>query len=152
MNNLESLLNLLGNLQSSSKESSAQEKIPKEVLDQYPYGDFPSRYTKLGQENLRKESENRFSYKEEFIANQPNTSNNGINFAELITLLQLFSGKKDSKDILKTLSKFLFKDNKELQTIIDLAPGKSIKSQTIETTNVFPNTNKIKISSLTRID
>lgn len=152
MNNLESLLNLLGNLQSSSKESSAQEKIPKEVLDQYPYGDFPSRYTKLGQENLRKESENRFSYKEEFIANQPNSSNNGINFAELIPLLQLFSGKKDSKDILKTLSKFLFKDNKELQNIIDLAPGKPIKSQTIETTNVFPNTNKIKISSLTRID
>ena len=47
---------------SNNKESKQNESIviPKEVMEQYPYGEFPLQYTKLGQETIRKQSENRF--------------------------------------------------------------------------------------------
>ena len=48
----------------SSQKTQEQEQtpnIPQEVLNQYPYGQFPIQYTRTGQEQLRKQSENRFS-------------------------------------------------------------------------------------------
>ena len=95
MNNLETLLSLFSKMQNKDG-SQPQQNIPKEILDQYPYGDFPQRYTKAGQENLRKESENRFSYAQSYTDNTNDTPNSGnnINIMELLPLL-LMSDKKD---------------------------------------------------------
>ncbi|MGN0960850.1 MAG: hypothetical protein ACI4PF_01470 [Christensenellales bacterium] len=151
MNNLEGLLNLFSQVQSKKDEPPKQE-IPKEILDQYPYGDFPIRYTKAGQECLRKESENRFSYKEQSNNDNQQNSDNNLNLLELLPLLQLLSGKKEPQDIFKILSKILFKDNKELQTLFNLLPNNNIKSQELDNTSSFPDTNKVNISSLRRIN
>ena len=61
MENLLELLNMF-NKQNENKNNHTEEKqeIPKEILDQYPYGEFPTRYTKSGQEIIRKQSESRY--------------------------------------------------------------------------------------------
>ena len=61
MDNLSELLQLFSNTTKKEEKTT----IPKELADQYPYGQFPIRYTKIGQEEIRKQSENRFSYSEE---------------------------------------------------------------------------------------
>lgn len=123
--------------------------IPKEIIDQYPYGQFPIRYTRLGQESIRKESENRFLNVEP-PPNLEETKSN-INILEFLPLIELMSGKKDSKEMFKILSKLLFKDNKDMETIFNLLSPPSPKSQEIKPQNPFPNTNKVNISSLKRI-
>lgn len=124
------------------------ENIPKEILDQYPYGEFPIRYTKSGQESIRRESENRFSYAEPL---SPPPSEKQNNILELLPLLQLMSGKKDSKEMFKILSKLLFKDNKEMEQIASLLMPTISKSQEIKPQADFPDANKVNISSLKRI-
>lgn len=152
MNNLETLLSLFSKMQNKDG-SQPQQNIPKEILDQYPYGDFPQRYTKAGQENLRKESENRFSYAQSYTDNTNDTPNSGnnINIMELLPLL-LMSDKKEPQKMFKTLSKFLFKDNPELLNLLDLFSNSNIKSQELPAEESFPDTNKVSISSLKRID
>lgn len=151
MDNLAELLNLFSKVSNKNNEPQQQE-IPKEILDQYPYGEFPIRYTKAGQESLRRDSENRFSYKDNpSHEHHTEKKDNNLNISELIPLLQLMSGKKDSKDMFKILSSILFKDNKDLQNILKLLPNNNIKSQELDKPNTFPDTNKVKISSLTRI-
>lgn len=147
MNNIGDLLGFLNN--GSPNKEEATPNIPREILDQYPYGQFPVRYTKAGQENIRKESENRFSYKEE---PQPPPPNDSPNILELLPLIQMLSGKKDSKEMFKTLSKFLFKGNKELEKLFELIQPCSIKSQELKSKDEFPDTDKVKISSLKRIE
>ena len=58
MDNLLNILNLFNNNNPKEQEPHDTPKIPKEILDQYPYGKFPEQYTKSGQEHLRKNSEN----------------------------------------------------------------------------------------------
>lgn len=124
------------------------ENIPKEILDQYPYGEFPIRYTKSGQESIRRESENRFSYAEPL---SPPPSEKQNNILEILPILQLMSGKKDSKEMFKILSKLLFKDNKEMEQIASLLMPTISKSQEIKPQTDFPDANKVNISSLKRI-
>lgn len=121
--------------------------IPKEILDQYPYGEFPIRYTKIGQESIRRESENRFSNVRPESHPQPNN----MNFLELLPILQLMNGKKDSKEMFKILSKLLFKDNKDLEKIFNLLSPSIAKSQELKNTQSFPDTNNVKINNLRRI-
>lgn len=147
MNNIGDLLGFLNH--NSPNKEEATLNIPREILDQYPYGQFPVRYTKAGQENIRKESENRFSYKEE---PQPTPSKDNSNILELLPLIQMLSGKKNSKEMFKMLSKLLFKDHKELEKLFELIQPCSIKSQELKSKNQFPNTDKVKISSLKRIE
>lgn len=149
---MDNILNLLSLLNSSQKkEEHEAPKIPKEILEQYPYGKFPIRYTKSGQESLRKESENRFSYKDEIKKEDEQSSNqNNFNLTELLPLLQLMSGKKDQTDMFKILSKMLFKDNKDLEGLFRLM--KPSKPQELTNEDSFPDTNKVKISSLKRIN
>lgn len=149
MENLLQILNLLNNT-SKQNETPTQQEIPKEILDQYPYGDFPIRYTKVGQENIRKQSEKRFSY-EESIPNKTinNEQNNNLNLTSLLPFIQLMSGKKQPHDMMKLLSQLLFKDNKDMQKLFELFP---MKSQEIKNNNNFPDLNKVKISSLKRIE
>ena len=135
----------------STKDNSPQtQPIPKEVQDQYPYGEFPIKYTRLGQETIRKQSENRFSYKEEEKKEIKDNPFDVSSLGLLLPLMQMFTGdKKQPKDLLQIFGKLLFKDNPELQKIINLMP--KMKSQEV-TSEDFPNTNKVQISSLKRID
>ncbi len=152
MDKIFDLLKNFSNL-SNQQENKTENIIPKEVLDQYPYGEFPIRYTKLGQETIRKQSENRFSYNNDEQSKNNNKSNDN-NFLQIGTLLpfiqMLAGGKKQPKDMMQLFSKFLFKDNPELQKLFSLIPN--IKNQEIKNNSEFPNTNKIQISSLKRID
>ena len=130
-----------------------QNKVPKEVLDQYPYGEFPIRYTKSGQEDIRRNSEKRFSYDTQQQTthedlNKPN--NNDLNITSLLPLIQLMSNKKQPADTMKILSEILFKDNKDFQQIFNLISKQ--KPQEFDKSDSFPNTNKVNISSLKRID
>lgn len=143
MDNIADLIQML----SSNKEEKKVE-IPKELADQYPYGQFPIRYTKLGQEEIRKQSENRFSYSDE--KKEESHSSNNLDIQSLLPLISvLSSGKKNSNDIMKILSKMLFKDNPAYEKLFSQLT--KVKSQEIKKDDDFPNTNKIKISSLKRI-
>lgn len=138
----------------SNKNENAQNTIPQEIINQYPYGQFPLRYTKTGQEIIRKQSENRYSYS---INTQNNdsiskdTQNGHINLSTLLPIIQMLStGKKNSKDMMQLFSKLLFKDNPDMQKLINLIPN--LKGQEIKCENQFPNTNKIQISELKKIE
>ena len=148
MENLMNLLNLFNQKTSEQSEPHKQE-IPKEVLDQYPYGDFPIRYTKAGQENIRKNSENRFSYTTPQQPSKQPDNNANLNLSSLLPLIQLMSQKQQPKDMMKILSKLLFKDNKDIQKVFDLI---SIKSKEIDKSDNFPDLNKVNISSLKRVE
>ena len=52
--------------------------------------------------------------------------------------------------MLELLSKVIFKDNPELQKLLKLFPH--TKSQEVKSTQDFPDTNKICISSLRKIN
>lgn len=151
MDNFFELFNSISKL--STKENSAPpQPIPKEVQDQYPYGEFPIKYTRSGQETIRKQSENRFSYKEEEKVEQKNNSFDVNSLGFLLPLMQMFSGdKKQPKDLLQIFGKLLFKDNPELQKLLNIIP--KMKSQEVNSdSEKFPDTNKVQISSLKRID
>ena len=158
MDNLLQILNLLNSQQqpSNSEQANQQPSIPKEILDQYPYGEFPTRYTKSGQEELRIKSENRFS-STNFNDTKPQESNDvkqhddSLNLNTLLPLIQLMSNnKKQPSDMMKLFSEIIFKDNKEAQQLIKLFSQN--KSQEINNSAPFPNTKKVNISSLKRIN
>ena len=144
MDNISELLQIF-----ADKKTDNNVQISKELSDQYPYGKFPMQYTKTGQEKIRKESENRFSYNE--IPEKDISNNNNIDFKSFLPFIQLMSSaKKDPKDMMKILSKLFFKDNPEYEKILSLF----IKNKPQEFTKKedFPDTNKIHISSLKRIN
>ena len=121
-------------------------EISQELKNQYPYGEFPIKYTRHGQEEIRKHSENRFLVPEPTRENK----NTDLNIMSLLPLLQLLGGKKNSKDMMQILSGILFKDNPEMQKLFKLipSPNKEIKKSSSD----FPDTNKVNISSLQRVD
>jgi len=142
---IENLLKLFSNSQKDNNHPQEQ-SIPKEVLNQYPYGEFPIKYTKYGQEQIRKQSENRFSYEEEKPVNQSNTN---LDLSSILPLISIFTNKKQPKDMFELLSTFLFKDKPELKNLF----GNIAKPKNQEITpDEFPDTNKISISSLKRIN
>ena len=154
---MENLIKLLSSLSQNNKDSSNTNNsnpIPKEIIDQYPYGEFPIRYTKVGQEDIRKNSENRFAYTESPIP-QEKTDHNNFDLQSLMPIVQLLSNKNTSqKDMFKVFSSLLFKDKPELQNILDIfskSSKPSQKHQEIDNTNPFPNTNRVNISSLQKI-
>ena len=149
---MDDILNLFKAISSSNKKEQADTPhIPKEVIEQYPYGQFPLKYTKSGQEIIRKQSEDRFAYKEsEHIVNEEKKDNN-MDLNTLLPIIQMLSGgKKNSKDLFKILAKILFKDNPEMEKIMSLMPN--LKAQEFKQQQEFPDTNKVKISSLKKID
>lgn len=137
---------------SNKNHESQNVEIPKEIKDQYPYGEFPIQYTKSGQETIRKQSENRFSYSEEKNNSQPENAKPDANqLSLLLPIIQMLSSnKKNPKDLMQVFGKLLFKDNPDLQRLFNLMP--KVKSQEIKTEESFPNTNKVNINSLKRID
>ena len=152
---MDNIFEMLGKL-NSNNNSKDTNSIPKEIIDQYPYGQFPLRYTKTGQEIIRKQSESRYSYEQQNNYNEPpqeNKSDNNLNLSMLLPFIQMLSGgKKSSKDMMQVFSKLLFKDNPDMQKLFSMLPN--IKGLDVKTTNneTFPNTNKVEISSLKRID
>ncbi len=152
---MDNIFEMLGKL-NSNNNSKDTNPIPKEIIDQYPYGQFPLRYTKTGQEIIRKQSESRYSYEQPNTYNEPpqeNKSDNNLNLSMLLPFIQMLSGgKKNPKDMMQVFSKLLFKDNPDMQKLFSMLPN--IKGLDVKTTNneTFPNTNKVEISSLKRID
>lgn len=139
--------------QNLSSNNSNNNSIPKEVIEQYPYGEFPLRYTKSGQEIIRKQSESRFKYDNSVATqNVPSDSKNeNLNLSMLLPLIQMMSGsKKNPKDMMQIFSKLLFKDNPDMQKLFSMLPN--IKGQEIAPQSEFPDTNKVSISSLKKID
>ena len=150
---MDDIINLFKAITSTNKKEQADTPpIPKEVIDQYPYGQFPLKYTKSGQEIIRKQSENRFSYKEPENIEKDEKKDNNMDLNTLLPIIQILSGgKKNSKDMFKILAKILFKDNPEMEKIMSLMPN--LKTQEYNTQeSEFPDTNKVKISSLKKID
>lgn len=151
---MDNIFDMLGKLGSQKSENeNPQATIPKEILDQYPYGQFPLRYTKSGQEILRKQSENRFSFEQEKtpVSAQGVKQENGLNMQMLIPIIQMLSGgKKNQKDMMQIFSKLLFKDNPDMQKLFSILPN--IKGQEINSSENFPDTNKVKISTLKKIE
>lgn len=143
---------MLGKLGSQKSQNENSQAVPKEILDQYPYGQFPLRYTKSGQEILRKQSENRFSYEQEkTVSTQGEKQDSGLNMQMLIPIIQMLSGgKKNQKDMMQIFSKLLFKDNPDMQKLFSILPN--IKGQEINNSEDFPDTNKVKISTLKKIE
>ena len=144
---------MLGKLGSQKSQNENSQAVPKEILDQYPYGQFPLRYTKSGQEILRKQSENRFSYEQEkkTVSTQGEKQDSGLNMQMLIPIIQMLSGgKKNQKDMMQIFSKLLFKDNPDMQKLFSILPN--IKGQEINNNEDFPDTNKVKISTLKKIE
>lgn len=141
---------------SKSQDNKNDNNIPKEVIDQYPYGQFPLRYTKSGQEIIRKQSESRYLYDSpsQSIQNNnppPPKDDNSLNLSLLLPIIQMLSGgKKSSKDMLGIFSKLLFKDNPDMQKLFSMLPN--IKSQELSNEDNFPTTNKVQISSLKKIE
>ena len=125
-------------------------KIPQEIINQYPYGEFPIKYTKCGQEQIRKCSENRFSRVEEVEHRDKQEENTSLDLMSLLPLFTLMSNKKQPKDTFELLSSFLFKDKPELKKLFNMMPKP--QNQEIISHNEFPNTNKVSISSLKRIN
>lgn len=143
--------NIFEMLSNKSTDNSSENKIPKEILDQYPYGQFPIKYTKLGQETIRKQSENRYSYSDNHIQNT-NYEQKKFELDSILPLIQIFSSqKKNPKDLMQLFSKILFKNNPDMQKLFSLIPNLNSKHSSIEEES-FPNTNKIEISSLKKIE
>lgn len=142
MDNLLELLKLFSNDKPEPVVS-----ISKELKEQYPYGEFPIRYTKSGQNAIREHSEKRFSYDTPPIEQKAN-----LNIESLLPLIQtLSSGKKSSSNMLDVLSKVLLKDNPQMAGLLKLFPKKNNNVE-IKNNDPFPNTNKVEISSLKRIN
>lgn len=141
------LIEVLSSLYKKNDSTTNAPEISEELKKQYPYGEFPIKYTRLGQEEIRKHSENRFA--EAPLSSQPQSKDN-LNIMNILPLLQLLNGKKNPKDMMQVLSSILFKDNPEMQKLFKLLPkpDKSIKKSTED----FPDTNKVNISSLKRIE
>lgn len=144
---ISSIANLFKTLSSGQGTDEKETNVSDEISMQYPYGDFPIRYTKSGQEALRRQSETRFLNP----PTQTNTQNSDLDISTIVTLLSLFGGKKkSSSDILELLSPILFKNNPELKTLLKLFNKESPKE--IVNTEDFPNTHKVSISSLKRVE
>ena len=148
MDNIMEILKLMSN-NNLGKESQEQ-KIPKEILDQYPYGEFPIRYTRSGQESIRKNSESRFlnsDNKEEEDKNKQD-----FDLSTILGISSLLSGKKRKpQDMLEVFSSILFKDKPELKNMLKLfSPKQSI--QEIKSQQTFPDTNKVCISTLKKVE
>ena len=142
-NNILDLIKLFSN-----KQPETSLEVPKELKDQYPYGEFPIRYTRVGQEKIRISSEKRFSYEEPPTPTKDN--NTSLNLELLLPLIQSMTNKKSPQNMMSVLSKFLFKDNPEMEKLFKLLPMKN--NVEIKNTTNFPDTNTVKISSLKRID
>ena len=149
---MDNIFEMLGKLNGSNNNLN-ENQIPKEIVDQYPYGQFPLRYTKSGQEIIRKQSESRYSYNPQpNQAEEPSNQSDKLNLSMLLPIIQMLSGgKKNSKDIMQIFSKLIFKDNPDMQKLFSMLPnlkGAEVKKQE----DSFPNTNKVEISSLKKID
>lgn len=144
---MDNLLDILKLFQ-DNKQPLQSNQISKELKEQYPYGEFPIKYTKTGQETIRKQSENRFSYE----TNSDEKSNqSNINLESLLPLIQtLSSGKKDNNSMMNIMSKILFKDNPQIANLFKLFPPKN--NINIKNSDTFPDTNKVQINSLKRIN
>lgn len=143
--NFSNLINILSGAQTTSNTTT---NIPKEVLEQYPYGDFPIRYTRSGQEFLRKNSEAR--YLNPPPPQKPSESTNS-DISTLITLMSLLGGKKkSSNEMFELFSSILFKDNPELKKLIKLFPQNKPKEVNAQTD--FPKPHTVSISNLKRVE
>ncbi len=122
--------------------------IPKEIMNQYPYGQFPIKYTKSGQEKIRIQSEHRYENTTE--PQMTNSQNSDID--SILPLIQILTQKeKKPNDMMKIMSKLLFKDNPQMEKIFSLFSN-NIKKQNIDNTENFPNTHKYDIEKLKRVD
>ena len=150
MDNIAQLLKILS---SQNNTNTTEPQIPKEITDQYPYGEFPIRYTKTGQETIRKNSESRFSINPSSQTNNEIHNNpSNIDISTILTLSTLLSGKKKNQnEMLELLSSMLFKDNPELKKILSLF-SKNHKTQEINNSLNFPETNRVSINSLKKVE
>lgn len=146
MGDLTEFVKILSNVQNTTPP------IPKEISDQYPYGEFPVRYTKSGQELLRKNSERRYSYKEEDHSTyDTDTPNDNSGILTILPLLEIMmSKKKQPNKMFELFSSILFKDKPELKKLFSIMPN--ITTKEVSNCDNFPDTNKVSISSLRRLD
>lgn len=150
MDNIAQLLKILSN---TNSEENKEPDIPKEIIDQYPYGEFPIRYTKSGQETIRKNSEARYSHSIDTNKDSLQPKPAGLDISTILSLSTLLSGKKkgNQNDMLEIFSSILFKDNPELKKILELF-SKKTKAQEIDNSNNFPDANKVRISALKKVE
>ena len=150
MDNIAQLLKILS---STNSNENREPQTPKEILDQYPYGEFPIRYTKSGQEKIRKNSESRYSHHTDNHENLSLPKTPCLDISTILSLSSLLSGKKknNQNEMLEIFSSLLFKDNPEFKQILELF-SKKPKAQEIDNCSNFPDTNKVCINSLKKVE
>lgn len=150
MDNIADLLKILSSAQNIEKESSTQ--IPREIADQYPYGEFPIRYTRVGQETIRKNSETRYLNPATETTEHTENRKDNLDITTILSLTSLLSNKsKKPRDMFEIFSSILFKDKPELKKILGMF-SKTPKSNNINNCDSFPDTNKVSISSLKKVE
>ena len=139
--------NTVSTSSSNISQDDFNQNIPPNVTSQYPYGDFPFKYTKSGQEYLKNRAmSNYYSDSinqskqnvttEKLSPNEPSLSN--INLQDLLPLISTLSHNKDSSstnpvNLLKLLSPILFKDNPDLIKMLDYVKPTKPKTNSVNT-------------------
>lgn len=175
-NLLINLLNLFNNNQNQSTNSQQTQtkpvsNIPKEILESYPYGQFPTNSTIMGQKqrldnvlsNQKVNNVSAFSLPNDTPNNdqqteqQNNSSNSSsINMQTLAPLLDgLKSDSNNPNNILKLFVPLLFKNNPNINGILNLLGNmpnfaqNKVKQESIDlSSNIsFENANYNKIDT-----
>ncbi len=90
------------------------------MISEYPYGQFPTRYTKNGQKARFEEIES--SKKEAPQLDTPDCQQNAFDFSKLLPLVKLMSNKKSisNADMLQLVVPLLGGDSSNVSDIISL--------------------------------
>ena len=130
--------------------------MEKQYFNEYPYGHFPSKFTKSGQKQLFEELNTnntppKISVQNQQI-NEPAQPQNSFDIAKLLPLLKMMGDKKSisSTDMLQMFIPMLGGNASNLSEIMSLKnPPKSTIDDTVED---IPLTSSIKIEEYKRVE
>ena len=130
--------------------------MEKQYFNEYPYGHFPSKFTKSGQKQLFEELNTnntppKISVQNQQI-NEPAQPQNSFDIAKLLPLLKMMGDKKSisSTDMLQMFIPMLGGNASNLSEIMSLMnPPKSTIDDTVED---IPLTSSIKIEEYKRVE
>ena len=130
------------------------------VSNEYPYGNFPSHYTKAGQAQLKKQwQENSFksqndankNHEKENLHNNEHNKNN-LDLHKLLPLIKKMNSNSPltQGDLMGMFMNFIGKENKDLIDVFSvIANTQTIKSKDIKGDNL--SSSKPKIETFKRI-
>ena len=120
------------------------------VSNEYPYGEFPLQYTKLGQEQLKKQwQNNNLNVKPDKPDTPPKPDqhphkegNKNFDMHKLLPLIKKMNSNKtlSQADLMQMLMGFMDNENKELAEVFNvIASTQTVKEKDITTLNISSN-------------